>query len=109
MTFIQESQMGGVDHRYGEHDLLGKNIFTINAYNYPSAASPDTAPFLQEDDGIEKNALFEAMKVAEHGQVAPVSPEAQLNPEALILKNPVNFIKTTGESIAQARSYALAA
>ena len=111
MTFNQQPQFGGVDHRYGVEDLRGEDIFTINAPSYEAhVLSPDTAPFLQDDLEADKAvALFDAMNQAdsvEHGTVHGFESSERLpqtDQEAILM------VKFNGEGIGYARDFALAA
>ena len=81
MTFNQQPQFGGVDHRYGEENLKGENIFKINAPSYEAhVVSPDTAPFLKDETKIN-DALFEALSEAKHGEISGLPPEEEVTRE----------------------------
>jgi hypothetical protein len=106
-----QSQFGGVDHRFGEENLSGENIFKINAPSYEAhVISPDNAPFLQDDlvDAAD-TALFVAMNEAdsvEHGTVHGIEARERLpqtDQEAVLM------VKFNGEGIGFARDFALAA
>lgn len=110
MTFNQQPQFGGVDHRYGEHNLKGENIFKINTSSYEAhVVSPDNALFLKDDPEAMNTALFDAINEAdpaEHGTVHGLESRERLpqtDQEAVLM------VKFNGEGINAARGIALAA